>query len=328
MKVLVTGGAGYIGIMAVSHLLRQGYEVTVFDKCLFGAEPLLAFSDQKFRLIFGDVRDPEALRSAMSGVQAVVHLAAIVGEPACLVNPEAAQSINVAGAENALSVSKECGVERFVFISTCSNYGVSSPNTLAHEDSALNPLTDYAISKVLAEKAVLAGNSPMITTVLRFGTICGLSPRMRFDLLVNDLARAAAGERPIEVFAPKAWRPFLHVKDAARAIKSCLSSPKELVNDRTFNVISENCQKGDLVQLVRKHFPEAVVEIVDKSPDPRDYRVSAERIKEEMGFLPAYTIEHAFLEIAHAVKDGVFANPFWPGYSAIPENPKWRTVPC
>jgi len=318
-KILLTGGAGYIGSIVASHLLKNGFEVTVFDKCLFGAQALLAFAPlPNFRLICGDVRDPAALQAAMPGHDAVVHLAAIVGEPACAVDPAGAKEINLAGTQAVVSVAQECGVDRFIFISTCSNYGVSAPNALTDEDSPLCPLSLYAESKVAAEQAVLAASEPLHATVLRFGTICGLSPRMRFDLLVSDMARAAARGCPIQIFAPGAWRPFLHVRDAARAIESCLSASLSQVKSKIFNAVGENYQKAGLVDLVLKHFPSSKVEVVDKSPDMRDYRVSAKRIEQELGFTPAYTVEQAFLETADAVKRGIFLDPFWAGYSAIP----------
>lgn len=320
MRVLVTGGAGYIGVMVASHLIQEGFEVTVFDKCLFGAAPLLAFfGNPKFRLVRGDIRSSSTLRSAMKGVDAVVHLASVVGEPACAVDPEASKDINFRGTEITLSLARECGVERFIFLSTCSNYGVSLSNTLTDEDSPLRPLSIYAESKVVSEQAVLANETSLAGIVLRFGTICGLSPRMRFDLLISDMARAAAFNKPIQVFAPNAWRPFLHVKDAARAIEQCLKAPISQVKNKVFNVVGENYQKAGLVELVRKHFSETKIEIVDKAPDIRDYRVSAERIKRELGFTPMHTIEEAFLETADAVKKGVFLDPFWSGYSAIPD---------
>lgn len=320
MKVLVLGGAGYIGVMTTVHLLRQGFEVSVFDKCIFGASPLLAFSDPSFRFFHGDIRDADALFAAMKGVDAVVHLAAVVGDSACLVDPVAARSINLGGTELALSVAQKCDVERFIFISTCSNYGISTPNSLTTEESPLNPLAEYAISKVLAEQAVLANATPVTTTILRFGTICGLSPRMRFDLLVNDMARAAVLEMPIKVFAPDAWRPFLHIKDAARAITHCLNVPNENLHSKIYNVLSENYRKRDLIDLTQRYFPNAFIEVIDKPSDLRDYRVSCARIQEEINFMPNFSVEQAFLEVAQAIQQKFFLDPLWHGFSGVPES--------
>ncbi len=319
MRVLVTGGAGYVGTMAAAYLLQQGFEVSVFDNCLFGAHHLIAFSDFPFRFIQGDIRDPHAVFAAMKGIDAVVHLAAVVGEAACLVDPTAARSINLEGAKITLAASQQCDVERFIFISTCSNYGISTPNTLTTEESPLNPLTDYAISKTLAEQAILASETSLITTILRFGTICGLSPKMRFDLLVNDLSRSAVLGVPIKIFAPQAWRPFLHIKDAARAITHCLRAPHEQLNRQVFNVITENYQKKDLADLAEKHFPKSYIDIIDKAADLRDYQVSDRRIRDQLGFTPSFTVEHAFLEVAQAIQQKVFLDPLWQGFSGVPE---------
>jgi nucleoside-diphosphate-sugar epimerase len=320
MKVLLLGGAGCIGVMATAHLLRQGFEVSVFDKCIFGASALLAFSEPSFRFIHGDIRDAEALFAAMKGMDAVVHLAALVGEPACLVDPATARSINLGGTELALSVAQKCDVERFIFVSTCSNYGISTPNTVVTEESPLNPIAEYAISKVLAEQAVLSTEAPFTTTILRFGTICGLSPRMRFDLLVNDMARAAVLDMPIKVFAPDAWRPFLHIKDAVRVIEHCLKTPGDNFKSKIYNVLSENYRKRDLVDLVQRYFPHAFIEVMDNSSDPRNYRVSCERIRKELDFSPNFSVEQAFLEAAQAIKQKFFLDPLWPGFSGVPES--------
>ena len=312
MKVVITGGAGYIGAVVSAHLLAGGAEVTVLDKLVYAGEALLPFfGNPCFQFVAGDVRDPGVLRKALAGASAVVHLAAVVGEPACSVDPEAAWSINYDGTRQVLAAAKECGVGRFVFVSTCSNYGVSAPESLADETFALKPLSRYAESKVQAERLVLEDRDLPCGFVLRFGTICGLAPRMRFDLLVSDMARAAALGEPIRIFAPDAWRPFLHVRDAARAIAHCLSQPCEKLHGKVFNVVGENYQKRGLVQLVWKHYPETSVEIAEKEPDLRDYRVSGELIRRELGFAPQFTVEDAFLETAAAVTSGLFRDPKW-----------------
>jgi nucleoside-diphosphate-sugar epimerase len=319
MRVTVTGGAGYIGSILVYHLLEQGAEVTVLDRLFYGGEPLTPLVGRPgFRLLTGDVRDDKALREAMTGADAVVHLAAIVGDPACAANEDLSWSINRDGVRAALRMAQECGAGRFLFSSTCSNYGVSSPDTLASEDAALNPLSIYAKSKVEAEAAVLGAEGDIAATVLRFATICGVSPRMRFDLLVAEMARAAALGEPIDIYAPDAWRPFLHVRDAARAISRCISEPvSELVAGRVFNVVGENYQKKGLAELTRRHFPDVKIETTDRMPDLRDYRVSAGLIDKTLGFRPQLTIEDAFLETARAVQQGLFRDPHWRGRSAL-----------
>ncbi len=317
--VVVTGGAGYVGSVVASRLLLNGFRVVVLDRLAGGGDALLAFSGcEQFRLVSGDVRDQAVLGEALRGAAAVVHLAAIVGEPACAANEAEARAVNLEGTKAVLAAADTFGVDRFVMVSTCSNYGVSDPDIVADEDAPLRPLGIYARSKVDAELAVLSHQGATTVSVLRLGTICGLSPHMRFDLLVNEMARAAVLGDHISIFAPDAWRPFLHIRDAARVIERCLSMPDPAVRGRVFNVVGENYQKKGLVELVRRHFPSAAVELAHKVPDARDYRASGARIQREWGFEPAAGVEDAFLEIAAAVRAGVFRDPRWEGYAAAP----------
>lgn len=317
--MFITGGAGYVGSRVAAHLLAEGLDVTVFDKLIYGGTALLPFAGRpSFRFAKGDVRNSETLAGAMSGHDAVIHLAAIVGEDACDLDPEAAERTNRDAAIDALRLAEAAGIPRFLFFSTCSNYGLSDPNVLADEDSELRPLSLYARTKVDVERHLIGYRGVTATTVLRLGTICGLSARMRFDLLVSEMARAAALGRRIEIYKPAAWRPFLHIADAARAALHVLGEPAEKIAGRVFNVVGENYQKRGLMELVRKHFPDAVIDVTDAQPDKRDYRVSAQRIKQRLGFVAKHTVEEAFVETANAVADGVFVDPFWPGHSAIP----------
>jgi nucleoside-diphosphate-sugar epimerase len=325
MKVLVTGGAGYVGSRLSAHLLASGMDVVVFDKLLFAGEGILPFLDHPhFQLIAEDIRNEDALRVALHGVAAVVHLAALVGEAACQVDPGATRSINLGGTQILLRLLQEAGTPRLIFVSTCSNYGVAAPNVLADENSPLRPLSLYAQTKVEAEQLVLSAAGRLTAGVLRLGTICGLSTRMRFGLLVNDLARAAATGKSISIFSPDAWRPFLHIADSAEAIELCLHAPADSIRGQVFNVVGENYQKRQLADLVKKHFSRAVITITPAQTDLRDYRVASERIAKSLGFRPARTVEQAFLEMARAVAEGLFPDPFLPLYEALPasESPR------
>ena len=318
-NVLVTGGAGYLGSRVTAHLLVAGYHVTVFDKLVYGGEALLPFNrHERFRLVRGDVRDRHAVAAALAGIDAIVHFAAVVGEPACSVDPEQSWSINVGGSKAVLAAAHTAETARLVFISTCSNYGVSKPGELATEESPLNPLSDYACAKVECEKMILTAAPPPAATVLRFGTICGLSGRMRFDLLVSEIAKKCALREKIHIFSPNAWRPFLHIADAGRAIDHILKSSSNKTARRVFNVVGENYQKRGLVELARRHFPDVEIAVTDKNPDLRDYQVDGSRITRELNFEPRYTVEDAFCEAAEAIGKGVFRDPDWRGHSAIP----------
>ena len=324
MRVLVTGGAGYLGSRVSTHLIESGIEVVVLDKLVYGGEGLLHLLDHRcFRLIVGDIRDGKTLRDAMKGVEAVVHLAAIVGEEACQVDPENTVSVNDSGTRDVVRMAEETGARRFIFLSTCSNYGISSSENLADEDTPLRPLSLYAETKVRGEQTVLSvrhGN--MTVCVLRLSTLCGVSGRMRFNLLLNEMARAAVRGEKITVYAPQAWRPFLHIRDAARVIEHCLEVAGESIGGEVFNVVGENLQKKHMIELVLKHFPGTPVEIKEtggKTQDLRDYRVSAERITRKIQFRPERTIEQAFLEVASAVRQGAFPDANRLLYEALPK---------
>lgn len=325
-RVVVTGGAGYVGSVLTGHLLMSGWSVVVVDALAGGGESLLGFaSHPMFRLIPGDVRDSRSLDEACQGAQAVVHLAAVVGEGACAGDVDNARAINLGGTIGALAAAERSGIERFIFISTCSNYGVSDRDALATEESPLHPLGIYAQSKVDAERTVLEFKGSMGATVLRLGTICGLSVSMRFDLLVNDMARAAALGDSIQIFAPEAWRPFLHVRDASRAIEHCLGAPAATIGGRVFNVVGENFQKKGLVDVLHRHFPAASVSLEHAIPDARDYRVSGARFAAELGFRSLHTVEAAFVEVTGAVQAGMFRDPRGTRYAAAP--PTFFVVP-
>lgn len=320
--ILITGGAGYVGSRVAAHLLTAGYSVTVFDKLVYGGEALLAFHGREgFRIVSGDVRDAAAVAAVLSGTDAVVHFAGVVGEQACASDSEQSWSINVEGSKTVLTAACAAQTPRLVFVSTCSNYGVAAPGELATEESPLHPLSDYARAKVECEKLVLAAAPPPDCTVLRFGTICGLAARMRFDLLVSEMAKKCAQGERIDIFSPDAWRPFLHVSDAARAIEHILKSSTNQTARRVFNVVGENYQKRGLAELARRHFPDVEIAVTEKNPDLRDYRVDGSRISRELGFTPLYSVEQAFCETAHAVADGIFRDPDWAGHSAVPLDP-------
>lgn len=321
MRVLVTGGAGYVGSRVSAHLLEAALEVVVFDRLIYGGEGILSFLDHpQFHLLAEDIRDENAVRAAISDVNAVVHMAALVGDPACQVDPDSARSINLEGTKLIIRLAKQLGVERFIFVSSCSNYGISNPDVPADEDTPLNPLSLYAKSKVLAEQFVIdAASAQFSACVLRLATVCGLSPRMRFNLLVNDMARSAALGKRISLYGRNAWRPFLHIRDAARVILHCLTVPSGSVLGQVFNVVGENYQKWQLGEIAVKYFPDAMVEATNAEADLRDYRVTAERIAERVGFSPLYKVEEAFLEVASAVTRGVFNDPYCPLYEALPD---------
>ncbi len=314
MKILLTGGAGYIGSTLTPFLLAAGHQVRVLDHLAYGGQSLLGvWTHPGFEFIRGDIRDREIVRTAVADRDAVVHLAAIVGDPACSREPDLARSTNLDASLVLIAESQSAGVERFIFASTCSNYGKMKNNSqYVDEDSELSPVSLYAETKVAVEDTLLQSglSEHWCPTPLRFATIYGVSPRMRFDLTVNEFTMEILTKKRLKVYGAQFWRPYVHARDAARAIDLVLNSSPALVGGRVFNVgaTDQNFQKRQLVEMIRPYAPDAVVEFVFKAEDPRDYRVSFARITDQIGFKITRTVAEGIAEIAHLVRDNVIDN--------------------
>src|SRR5580704_3575408 len=314
MKILVTGGAGYIGSTLVPLLLADGHRVRVLDVLLHGGDPLLGvWSDPNFEFVRGDVCDATKRQAAIADMEAVVHLAAIVGDPACSRQQDLARAVNLHSSLALIEESRRAGISRFLFASTCSNYGkMTDPTQLVDEESELRPVSLYAETKVAIEKALLESgrNGQWCPTPLRFATIFGVAPRMRFDLTVNEFTMEMLTTRQLKVFGEQFWRPYVHVRDAARAIRLVLNTPASKLGGDVFNVgaTDQNFQKQQLVEMIRPYAPDAVVEFVHKNEDPRDYRVSFARITEQLGFKITRTVPQGIAEVAQLVGGSVIGN--------------------
>lgn len=322
MLILITGGAGYLGSVLSLALLEQGHDVRAFDNLTHGGRGLLPLLNQpRFQFIAGDVRDADAVGEALRDVDAVVHLAAIVGDPACAREPEAARAINHRAAVDLVSAARAAGVSRLVFASTCSNYGrMQDTSVLADEAHELRPLSLYAETKVAVERMVLAlDTSPLSATVLRFATLFGTSPRMRFDLTVNQFVMETLSQGALTVFGEQFWRPYVHVRDAARAIGAVLAAPQRTVAGQVFNVghTDENYRKLDLVEIIRRLVKPVHVDFVTVADDPRDYKVSFERIRQTLGFVPERRVPEGVREIAQAIASGALDDLGDPRYSNL-----------
>ena len=323
MKILVTGGAGYIGSTLVPILLSSGHSVRVLDNLTHGGKSLLGvWPDLNFEFYEGDVRNEEHVRSALKDIEAVIHLAAIVGDPACARQPEIARATNFDASIQLFNLSKELGVKRFVFASTCSNYGkMKNGSEYVDETSELSPVSLYAETKVAVEKYILdpANSGSLSPTVLRFATAYGVSPRMRFDLTVNEFTMEILTKRKLVIFGEQFWRPYVHIRDISRAILCILESPKEKVQNEVFNVGSttENFQKQQLADMLKSQIPDAVIEYVHKDEDPRDYRVSFEKINQTIGFKAKHTVGNGIQEVIKLVESGIIQDFKSPEYRNI-----------
>lgn len=312
-KVLVTGGAGYIGSVLTRLLLASGYRVRVLDSLMFGGDALIdQLNDPGFDFVRGDLRDDDAVRSSLEGIDHVVHLAAIVGDPACAKDPDLTRAINGDASRRLFQLADEAGVDRFVFASTCSNYGkMADPSAYVDEESELAPVSLYAETKVDYERYLLEADTSCTPVVLRFSTVFGLSPRPRFDLTVNEFTKELALDRELVVFGEQFWRPYCHVVDLARSVLLAIESDATLVRGEVFNVgaTAENYQKQMIVEEILKVIPEGRVRYVEKDEDPRDYRVSFDKIREQLGFEVTITVPDGIRQVHTAVLDGLISDP-------------------
>lgn len=304
-NVLIIGGAGYIGSALVEQLLELGYRVRVLDLLVYGDDSIARFyGHPDFELIRGDLRKIDTVVQATKGMDAVVHLGAIVGDSACSIDEDTTVEINLRATKMIAEVSKGFGVRRLIFASTCSVYGAS--DEFLTERSTLCPLSLYARTKVESEKVLLGlADSSFAPTILRFGTVYGLSGRTRFDLVVNLLTAKAIQEGQAGIFGGKQWRPLVHVKDVARAITLTLQSPAHGVCGQILNVGSneQNCQIADLGPMIKEMVPSAQV-VVQPQEDNRNYRVRFDKIQNVLGFRPLYTVRDGIQEIIDSFAAG------------------------
>ena len=310
--VLVTGGAGYVGCILVPKLLEAGYAVVVYDLMLFGSEGLP--SHPRLRVIEGDIRDLATFTTALAGVHTVIHLACISNDPSFELDPALSKAINYDCFEPMVASCKAAGVRRFIYASTSSVYGVSDALEVT-EDHPLVPLTDYNKYKGLCEPILLRYQSPQFTTVvLRPATVCGYSPRMRFDLTVNILTNHAANRGVVTVFGGAQRRPNIHIDDVAELYVKLVEWPDALVAGEIFNAGYQNHTVLALAELVRtvveREMPEQVPVRIEATPsnDLRSYHVSSKKISRQLGYVPRRTIEDAVRDLCQAFKAGKFPN--------------------
>lgn len=311
-KILLVGGAGYVGTVVASDFLNKGYEVTVLDnfvyKNQFSISPYVG--NPKFSIVFGDMNNIEVLNSVSKGVTDVVLLSGLVGDPITKKYPQESKIINEDGVKFCMDFFNKKGINKLIFISTCSNYGLIKENELADENFELAPLSTYAKAKVENEKYLMSIKDHVDYTgvVLRFATAFGLSPRMRFDLSISEFVRDMYFGKELDVYDEHTWRPYCHVRDFSNLLDLVINADNENVNFEIFNAGGDenNFTKKMLIDEIITHLPDAKVKYSKNGSDPRNYKVSFKKVNKVLNFKPLYSVKYGIKELIDALKIGLF----------------------
>jgi nucleoside-diphosphate-sugar epimerase len=309
--VLVTGGAGYIGSHLVRKLLARGFRVRVLEKFLYGDQGLRDVEGERgLEIRNGDICSRRDMLAAVKDARAVIALAALVGDPACEIDHDETMRTNFESTKVLLEAGRQGGVQRLVFASSCSVYGANGDGLL-DENSWLNPVSLYARTRIMSEELLTRERGDLETIILRLSTVCGLSPRMRFDLMVNTITARAVVDGQVRILGPSQWRPHIHVQDAAEAfLCAAVDARPEFAQGNIYNTggDTENFTIAEVAEKVTAAIPNVQVEYVDGVDDLRSYRVSFARIREGLGFVPQLTVDDAIREIREALESGAVTN--------------------
>ena len=313
-KVLLVGGGGFIGTVLASKLLEKNYHVTILDKLIYDNKVIQRNFNKKknFNFILGDVCDLNTQIKAIKEIDIVVYLAEIVGDPACSAKPEDALKTNYLSLLSFAHLCSHLAIDKFIYTSSCSVYGLDKNNKLLNEKSNLNPVSHYARIKIMSEKALLSSsNNYFKPTIVRLGTVFGPSKRMRFDLVVNTMSKFAYFSEKIDVFGGNQWRPNIHVEDVADGIISIINSKKKKIENQIFNLSNDklNLQIIDIAKKVKAKFKNAKLNVIKTSTDPRNYKVTSNKIKNKTGFVAKKSIENSLKEIKNMFRLKKIKNP-------------------
>ena len=302
-KILLVGGAGYIGTVLVKYLLDKKYKVTCLDNLIYNNFHSISEFEKnnEFDFVLGDLRNDSLTNELLSKCDAVIILAGLVGDPITKKYPEASEKINGIGIKKLIDNCQNKKIEKLIFVSTCSNYGLSDTDLPLNENAELKPLSLYAKQKVEVEKYILSQKNKLdySPTILRFATAFGLSPRMRFDLTINQFTKSIFENEKLEVYDSNTWRPYCHVKDFARILEKILDFNKKTTNFQVFNVGSNNNNftKKQIVEKIAQFIPNSKVSFTDKSKDPRNYKVDFSKISKILNIKTEYTVQDGIEEM-------------------------------
>lgn len=308
-KILITGGAGYIGNVIATLILQQAAKVRVIDTLWFKKDiPLTHFGNSNYEFIRGDLCDEEVIDKALMDIDLVIHAAAVVGEPASNKYPELTRRVNYDASVKLINKVADSDAQGLIYISTCSNYGITDGT--ATEESAIQALSLYAQTKVGVERYLLDKVKGLDWVICRFATVYGVSQRMRFDLTVNDFALAAYTKQQLDIFLPRSYRPYIHVYDVARVIKEICSNFNKAKNN-IFNIgfQGENYQKIKIAEIVKKYLPATKIEILKNGADLRDYQVDFSKLKRFFGINNLFTVEDGVREVLYVLQHGLIKSP-------------------
>ena len=304
-RVMVTGGAGYVGSCLVPKLLDAGYEVTVLDLFLFGEDIFAHLRDNpSLTEVRGDLRNPADVTRGLAGCDAVIHLACISNDPSFDLDPALGRSINYDCFRPLVRASRAAGVRRFIYASSSSVYGIKSDPEVT-EDLPLAPLTDYSKYKALCERVLAEEHEPdFVTVTLRPATVCGYAPRLRLDLTVNILTNLAVNTQRITVFGGEQLRPNLHVEDMTDLYLMLLDAPDNVVDGKIWNAGYDNLKVREIADMVRAKVGDGVDIVVTPTDDHRSYHVSSPKIRRELGFVPRHSVDDAISDLKRAFDGG------------------------